>query len=194
MAFPLAVLTFCDRVRRLCGQLCFWWRWARRAAGADRNRRSLRHVAAPDLLGVSFVPQMLGLCAPGLAICGVGADQGGTPPAVLLGHRRHSCTGRVILAAGAKNPALLPITPPDWRIVVFFWRCWSFTFALPVCPQIVLDRLMRRLTKGRPLAGGEEARPPYDLLDTIQSNGLRSLGYGERLLPRSDFPLCDQFT
>ncbi|THF79036.1 MAG: amino acid ABC transporter permease, partial [Sulfitobacter sp. SK025] len=30
--------------------------------------------------------------------------------------------------------------------------------------------------------------------DTIQSYGLRSLGVGERLLPRSDFTLCDQFT
>ncbi len=30
--------------------------------------------------------------------------------------------------------------------------------------------------------------------ETIQSYGLRSLGYGERLLPRSDFTLCDQFT
>ena len=29
---------------------------------------------------------------------------------------------------------------------------------------------------------------------TIQDYGLRSLGYGERLLPRSDFTLCDQFT
>lgn len=31
-------------------------------------------------------------------------------------------------------------------------------------------------------------------LQTIQDYGLRSLGYGERLLPRSDFTLCDQFT
>lgn len=31
-------------------------------------------------------------------------------------------------------------------------------------------------------------------LETIQSYGLRSLGFGERLLPRSDFTLCDQFT
>ncbi len=29
---------------------------------------------------------------------------------------------------------------------------------------------------------------------TIQDYGLRSLGYGERLLPRSDFTLCQQFT
>lgn len=29
---------------------------------------------------------------------------------------------------------------------------------------------------------------------TIQDYGLRSLGYGERLLPRSDFTLCEQFT
>ncbi len=29
---------------------------------------------------------------------------------------------------------------------------------------------------------------------TIQDYGLRSLGHGERLLPRSDFTLCDQFT
>ncbi|MCU0854603.1 MAG: amino acid ABC transporter permease [Rhodobacteraceae bacterium] len=29
---------------------------------------------------------------------------------------------------------------------------------------------------------------------TIQDYGLRSLGYGERLLPRSDITLCDQFT
>ena len=31
-------------------------------------------------------------------------------------------------------------------------------------------------------------------LETIQDYGLRSLGFGERLLPRSDFTLCDQFT
>ncbi len=31
-------------------------------------------------------------------------------------------------------------------------------------------------------------------LQTIQDYGLRSLGYGERLLPRSDFTLCEQFT
>ena len=31
-------------------------------------------------------------------------------------------------------------------------------------------------------------------LQTIQSYGLRSLGFGERLLPRTDFTLCDQFT
>ena len=31
-------------------------------------------------------------------------------------------------------------------------------------------------------------------LDTIADYGLRSLGYGERLLPRSDFTLCQQFT
>jgi polar amino acid transport system permease protein len=30
--------------------------------------------------------------------------------------------------------------------------------------------------------------------ETIQNYGLRSLGYGERLLPRSDITLCDQFT
>lgn len=29
---------------------------------------------------------------------------------------------------------------------------------------------------------------------TIQDYGLRSIGYGERLLPRSDFTLCQQFT
>ncbi|WP_224825512.1 ABC transporter permease [Cognatishimia sp. MH4019] len=29
---------------------------------------------------------------------------------------------------------------------------------------------------------------------TIQDYGLRSIGYGERLLPRSDFTLCEQFT
>lgn len=31
-------------------------------------------------------------------------------------------------------------------------------------------------------------------LQTIQDYGLRALGIGERLLPRSDFTLCDQFT
>lgn len=31
-------------------------------------------------------------------------------------------------------------------------------------------------------------------LQTLQDYGLRSLGYGERLLPRSDFTLCEQFT
>ena len=30
--------------------------------------------------------------------------------------------------------------------------------------------------------------------DTIAEYGLRSLGIGERLLPRSDFTLCQQFT
>ena len=30
--------------------------------------------------------------------------------------------------------------------------------------------------------------------DTIADYGLRSLGIGERLLPRSDFTLCQQFT
>jgi polar amino acid transport system permease protein len=30
-------------------------------------------------------------------------------------------------------------------------------------------------------------------LETIQAYGLRSIGIGERLLPRSDFTLCDQF-
>ena len=33
-----------------------------------------------------------------------------------------------------------------------------------------------------------------DCLDTIADYGLRSLGYGERLLPRSDFTLCQQVT
>lgn len=31
-------------------------------------------------------------------------------------------------------------------------------------------------------------------LETIQSYAFRSLGFGERLLPRTDFTLCDQFT
>lgn len=31
-------------------------------------------------------------------------------------------------------------------------------------------------------------------LQTIQDYGLRSLGYGERLLPKDDFTLCQQFT
>ena len=31
-------------------------------------------------------------------------------------------------------------------------------------------------------------------LQTIQDYGLRSIGYGERLLPKSDFTLCEQFT
>lgn len=31
-------------------------------------------------------------------------------------------------------------------------------------------------------------------LETIQNYGLRSIGYGERLLPKTDFTLCDQFT
>jgi len=31
-------------------------------------------------------------------------------------------------------------------------------------------------------------------LDTIQAYAFRSIGFGERLLPRSDFTLCDQFT
>ena len=31
-------------------------------------------------------------------------------------------------------------------------------------------------------------------LQTIQDYGLRSIGYGERLLPRTDFTLCEQFT
>ena len=31
-------------------------------------------------------------------------------------------------------------------------------------------------------------------LETIQSYAMRSLGIGERLLPRSDFTLCEQFT
>ena len=30
--------------------------------------------------------------------------------------------------------------------------------------------------------------------ETVLDYGLRSLGYGERLLPRSDFTLCQQFT
>ena len=29
---------------------------------------------------------------------------------------------------------------------------------------------------------------------TIQDYGLRSIGYGERLLPRGDFTLCQHFT
>ncbi len=31
-------------------------------------------------------------------------------------------------------------------------------------------------------------------LETIQAYGLRSIGYGERLLPKSDFTLCEHFT
>ena len=31
-------------------------------------------------------------------------------------------------------------------------------------------------------------------LQTIADYGLRSLGYGERLLPKADFTLCQQFT
>lgn len=31
-------------------------------------------------------------------------------------------------------------------------------------------------------------------LETIQNYGLRSMGYGERLLPKDDFTLCQQFT
>ena len=31
-------------------------------------------------------------------------------------------------------------------------------------------------------------------IDTIQAYALRSIGFGERLLPRSDFTLCEQFT
>ena len=31
-------------------------------------------------------------------------------------------------------------------------------------------------------------------LETIQSYALRSLGFGERLLPKTDFTLCEQFT
>ncbi len=31
-------------------------------------------------------------------------------------------------------------------------------------------------------------------IETIQAYGLRSLGIGERLLPKSDFTLCEQFT
>ena len=31
-------------------------------------------------------------------------------------------------------------------------------------------------------------------LETIQAYAFRSLGYGEKLLPRSDFDLCQQFT
>ena len=31
-------------------------------------------------------------------------------------------------------------------------------------------------------------------LETIQAYGLRAVGVGERLLPRSDFTLCEQFT
>lgn len=31
-------------------------------------------------------------------------------------------------------------------------------------------------------------------LQTIQDYGLRAIGYGERLLPREDFTLCEQFT
>ena len=31
-------------------------------------------------------------------------------------------------------------------------------------------------------------------IDTIQSYAFRSLGFGERLLPRSDFTLCEQVT
>lgn len=33
-----------------------------------------------------------------------------------------------------------------------------------------------------------------ECLQTIADYGLRSIGYGERLLPRSDFDLCQQFT
>jgi polar amino acid transport system permease protein len=35
---------------------------------------------------------------------------------------------------------------------------------------------------------------PMTCLETIQAYGLRSLGIGERLLPRSDFTLCQHFT
>ena len=31
-------------------------------------------------------------------------------------------------------------------------------------------------------------------METIQAYGLRSIGFGERLLPKSDFTLCEQFT
>ena len=31
-------------------------------------------------------------------------------------------------------------------------------------------------------------------IETIQAYAFRSLGYGERLLPRSDFTLCEHFT
>ncbi|MGR3344225.1 MAG: amino acid ABC transporter permease, partial [Paracoccaceae bacterium] len=30
--------------------------------------------------------------------------------------------------------------------------------------------------------------------ETIQAYGLRSIGIGERVLPRTDFTLCEQFT
>lgn len=35
---------------------------------------------------------------------------------------------------------------------------------------------------------------PMTCLETIQAYGLRSIGIGERLLPRSDFTLCQHFT
>ncbi|RYH96047.1 MAG: amino acid ABC transporter permease, partial [Acetobacteraceae bacterium] len=31
-------------------------------------------------------------------------------------------------------------------------------------------------------------------IETIQAYGLRSLGIGENLLPKTDFTLCQQFT
>jgi len=65
---------------------------ARRAAGADRNRPKLRHVAAPRPSGVIPLCHTMGVYAwPGLANSVDGADQG-DPLLFLLGNRRHRGT------------------------------------------------------------------------------------------------------
>jgi len=90
--FPSPLLTFAIVFGAFAAN-CALWCDARRAAGADRNRRSLRHVAPlQTFLAYPCATDVVLLRCPGLAICWMVLDQG-EPAACSCGHRRPSCTG-----------------------------------------------------------------------------------------------------
>ena len=141
-----------------------------------------------------LVPQMWVFALPGLSNLWMVLIK--ATPLLFLWASKISSIGRANLAA-PKTPTFTDYPHGDWRIYYFAFLL-VFYLCFTKVSEIVLDRIMARLTH-RPshLCGRSPAKGSAimeECIQTIMDYGLRSQGIGERLLPRSDFTLCQQFT
>ncbi len=140
-----------------------------------------------------LVPQMWVYALPGLSNLWMVLIKA-TPLLFLLGVEDIVYWAREL--GGTKTPQFTDYPHGDWRHVVFLRAAGLLPAVSPASPNCVLDRIMARLTTGQATMRRRSTAEGRGMScwETIADYALRSQGIGERLLPRTDFTLCQQFT
>ena len=140
-----------------------------------------------------LVPQMWIYALPGLSNLWMVLIKA-TPLLFLLGVEDIVYWAREL--GGTANPRFTDYPHGDWR-VWYFLALLVFYLGFTRISEIFLEKLMVKFSHGQATTGGHGAKRKgrgMSCWQTVQDYALRSLGIGERLLPREDFTLCEQFT